>query len=174
MGVTGSPKNDQEAIRLFKLAAAQGNAVAQYSLGVSYEAGSRGLSKIMRKLHVSISWRPIGLRRRAIRAGHVLLGRSWRPHEEQREAARLFKLAADQGDAHAQGALSDFYRYGWGGLAKNEQEAKRLSQADAKCKYLSIAWGAFCECQSPGAKLDPNYKLCSSVTAPSEQPCPGY
>jgi len=36
--------------------------------------------------------------------------------KDDREAARLFKLAADQGDAEAQFTLASFYTAGRGGL----------------------------------------------------------
>jgi TPR repeat protein len=42
------------------------------------------------------------------------------------EAARLYKLAADQGNAWAQYFLGDFYVDGRGGLPKDDREAARL------------------------------------------------
>jgi TPR repeat protein len=42
------------------------------------------------------------------------------------EAARLFKLAADQGYSYAQFYLGIFYENGFGGLPKNLAEAARL------------------------------------------------
>jgi TPR repeat protein len=42
------------------------------------------------------------------------------------EAARLYKLAADQGDAQGQVNLGAFYETGRGGLPKDEREAARL------------------------------------------------
>ncbi len=44
------------------------------------------------------------------------------PHDD-REAARLFKLAADQGEAVAQFSLGQFYAAGLGGLPQDEREA---------------------------------------------------
>ena len=46
--------------------------------------------------------------------------------KNEKEAARLYKLAADQGNAEAQYNLALDYANGIGGLAKNEQEAIRL------------------------------------------------
>jgi hypothetical protein len=46
--------------------------------------------------------------------------------KDDREAARLFKLAADQGYARAQSSLAFFYESGRGGLPKDEHEAIRL------------------------------------------------
>jgi TPR repeat protein len=45
---------------------------------------------------------------------------------DDREAARLFKLAADQGAAWAQYNLGLFYAHGRGGLPKDDREAARL------------------------------------------------
>jgi TPR repeat protein len=42
------------------------------------------------------------------------------------EAARLYKLAADQGDAQGQVNLGAFYEAGRGGMPKDEREAARL------------------------------------------------
>ena len=42
------------------------------------------------------------------------------------EAARLYRLAADQGLAYAQTRLGFFYETGHGGLEKNIEEAVRL------------------------------------------------
>ena len=44
-GRGGLPKNDQEAVRLYKLAADQGYAKAQRNLAISYLKGVGGLSK---------------------------------------------------------------------------------------------------------------------------------
>src|SRR5262249_438719 len=52
-------------------------------------------------------------------------GRNGLPKDE-REAARLYKLAADQGDAWAQAQLGFFHAQGRGGLPKDEHEAARL------------------------------------------------
>jgi TPR repeat protein len=48
------------------------------------------------------------------------------PAKDDREAARLYKLAADQGNADAQTNLGIFYATGRGGLAKDDREAARL------------------------------------------------
>jgi TPR repeat protein len=42
------------------------------------------------------------------------------------EAARLYKLAADQGNAYGQVNLGRFYEYGKGGLPKDDTQAARL------------------------------------------------
>jgi hypothetical protein len=47
--------------------------------------------------------------------------------KDDREAARLYRLAADQGNALAQVSLGVFYETGRGGLPKNDREAARLT-----------------------------------------------
>ena len=42
---------------------------------------------------------------------------------DDREAARLYKLAADQGDAYGQNNLGLFYDNGRGGVPKDVQQA---------------------------------------------------
>ena len=42
------------------------------------------------------------------------------------EAARLYRLSADQGNAYAQAILGIFYEQGRGGLPEDEREAARL------------------------------------------------
>jgi putative tryptophan/tyrosine transport system substrate-binding protein len=51
--------------------------------------------------------------------------------KDDREAARLYKLAADTGDAVGQANLGFFYANGRGGLAKDDREAARLYQLAA-------------------------------------------
>jgi TPR repeat protein len=46
--------------------------------------------------------------------------------QDDREAARLYKLAADQGNASGQANLGVFYENGRGGLPKDDREAARL------------------------------------------------
>jgi TPR repeat protein len=58
-------------------------------------------------------------------ANETVVGRNGQPKDD-REAARLFRLAADKGDAAAQANLGVFYEHGRGGLAKDDREAARL------------------------------------------------
>ena len=51
--------------------------------------------------------------------------------KNDREAARLLKLAADQGNKVAQINLSLFYEQGRGGSAKDDIEAARLNKLAA-------------------------------------------
>ena len=45
--------------------------------------------------------------------------------KDEREAARLYKLAADEGNASVRAYLGDFYEFALGGLAKDVGEAAR-------------------------------------------------
>jgi len=56
--------------------------------------------------------------------------------KDDREAARLFKLAADQGLREAQYNLGVFYEQGRGGLAKDDREAARLFKLAADQGHL--------------------------------------
>src|ERR1700736_1707971 len=59
---------------------------------------------------------------------------------DDREAARLYKVAAEQGDAAVQYNLGVFYERGRGGLPKDDREAARLyklaaDRGDASAQY---------------------------------------
>jgi TPR repeat protein len=58
--------------------------------------------------------------------------------KDQREAVRLYKLAADQGNAQGQSNLGFFYSFGRGGLPKDERKAARLYKLAADQRN---AWG---------------------------------
>ncbi len=61
--------------------------------------------------------------------------------KDDREAARLYRLAADQGNANAQANLGFFYEKGRGGLPKDDREAARLYKlaADRGNEYAQAA-----------------------------------
>ena len=65
--------------------------------------------------------------------------------KDDREAARLFKLAADQGNASAQNNLGVFYAKGRGGLTKDDREAARLYKLAANQGYAAgqVTLGVF-------------------------------
>lgn len=63
--------------------------------------------------------------------GHAFLVSFRQDDMDDREAARLYKLAADQGDARAQVGLGFFYAMGRGGLPKDDREAARLFKVAA-------------------------------------------
>src|SRR6202035_2845364 len=60
--------------------------------------------------------------------------------KDEREAVRLYRLAADRGSSKAQSALAFFYEQGLGGLDKDENEAARryrlaADQGDARGQH---------------------------------------
>ena len=61
--------------------------------------------------------------------------------KDDREAARLYQLAADQGNANGQVSLGFFHTTGRGGLAKDDREAARLYKlaADQGNEYAQAA-----------------------------------
>jgi TPR repeat protein len=95
--------DDREAARLYKLAADEGNASAQYNLGIFYSFSRGALSQ---DYHEAAR-----LFKLAADQGHASAqynlgvfydrGRGGLRRDD-REATRLYKLAADQGDASAQ------------------------------------------------------------------------
>jgi TPR repeat protein len=101
----------EEAVRLFKLAADQGNADGQASLGEMYEHGLGGLAKDEREA--------VCLYKLAADQGNAdgqaNLGRMYATGrgglaKDEREAARFYKLAADQGNVNALNPLSSVPR----------------------------------------------------------------
>ena len=126
-------KRFDEAARLYKLAADQGNAAAQTNLGTLYALGSGGLTKDDREAArlyklaadqgFASAQTDLGIFYEQGRGGFA---------KDDRQAARLYKLAADQGHARGQNYLAVFYRDGRGGLEKDEHEAVRLFRLAAE------------------------------------------
>jgi len=126
-GRGGLTKNDVEAARLFKLAAAQGDVHAQVNLGAFYSNGRGGLPKdeaeALRLYRLAAAkgdaraQNNIGVYYQNGRAGLA---------KDDREAVRYYKLSADQGDVAGQNNLGFFHENGRGGLSKNDVEAARL------------------------------------------------
>jgi TPR repeat protein len=133
--------DDREAARLYKLAADQGNALAQVSLAAFYETGRGGLQKDDREA--------ARLYKLAADQGNATgqttlgvfyeTGRGGLPKDD-REAARLYKLAADQGNAAAQAYLGIFYEQGRGGPPKDDREAL-ICRRSGMTLYLDLCVG---------------------------------
>ena len=125
-GRGGLAKDDMEAARLFKLSADQDNADARVSLGYFAETGRGGYTKAIRGGAPVQDRRRPGQPHRAKQSRHFLSRRPRRAAQDESQALRLFRLAADQGNAYGQDNLGVFYRDGRGGLAKDDHEAARL------------------------------------------------
>jgi TPR repeat protein len=120
-------KDDREAARLFRLAADQGDASAQNSLGIFYATGRGGLPQDDREaahLFKLSAYKGNAFGQHSLGIFYST-GRG-RLSKDDREATRLFKLAANQGNADGQVSLGVMYQYGRGGLSKDEGEAARL------------------------------------------------
>lgn len=129
----GLPQDDREAARLYRLAADQGHAHAQTSLGALYMEGRGGLpqdDKAAAQLHRLAAEQGSAHAQTCLgtmyREGHGELAR------DDREAVRLYKLAADQGNAHGQYNLGVMYEGGRGSLPKDGKEAVRLYKLSAQ------------------------------------------
>lgn len=126
-GQGGLTKDDTQAVRLFRIAASQGDAYGQAGLGWMYANGLGGVPKdeaeAVRLYRLSAN--------QGFASGQVQLGSM---HEagksglerDHAEAVRLYKQATDQGHARGQSSLGFMHLNGLGGLAKNEAEAARL------------------------------------------------
>jgi Caspase domain/Sel1 repeat len=102
-GLGGLAKDDREAVRLYRLAAEQGDPGGQAGLGSFYAQGRGGLSKDDREAaRLSKLAADQGNARGQNNIGTFYLrGRGGLPRDD-REAARFYKLAADQGYAAGQ------------------------------------------------------------------------
>ena len=145
-GRGGLAKDDREAARLFKLAADRGVALGAVNLGFFHETGRGGLAKSRGRASTSSPLTKETPRRRTNLGAFYRAGRGGLAKDD-REAVRLYKLAADQGNAYAQANLADFYRDGRGGLAKDDREAARLYKlaADQGNAYAQADLGVFYE-----------------------------
>ena len=100
--------------------AEQGDADAQYSLGITYW----GFSPSVENQRKAVEWY-----RKAAEQGHVhaqkhlvdalyslgsAYGLGFEVEKDQREAVRWYQMAAEQGHANAQDDLGDAYYFGWG------------------------------------------------------------
>ena len=117
-GELGLPKDPQEALTLFKLAAEQGQGVSQKELGLMYEMGN-GTAK---NLETAAYWYTLAAKHGISEAQHnlgIMYSEGKGVAQNHEEAARLYRLAADQGYQHAQHTLGWMYRLGQGVSASN-------------------------------------------------------
>jgi hypothetical protein len=132
-GLGGLAKDDREALRLFKLAASQGDPFGNNNIGFFYESGRGGLRKDdgeaarLYKLAANNGdyW------------GQFNLGRFYQDGrggltQNDREALRLYRLATDQGHDFAEVRVGFFFETGRGGLQRDDREAVHLYQRAAK------------------------------------------
>jgi TPR repeat protein/ABC-type uncharacterized transport system substrate-binding protein len=132
IGRGGLARDDEEALRLSRLAADQGDGLGHNNIGFFYESGRGGLPKddnaaaqhYKFAAEAGEAWGQYNVGRfyQAGRGGLIA---------NDREAARLYKLAADQRHAPAEVNLGFFYETGRGGLPEDDREALGLYQRAA-------------------------------------------
>ena len=149
----GVTQNHQEAVKWYRLAADQGDALAQCNLAHMYKRGE-GVTKNPTE---AVKWY-----RLAADQGHADAQRNLGIMHRQgkgvaqnhEEAVKWYRLAADQGDAAAQYNLGYMYEDGEG-VAQNHEEAVKwfrlaADQGDAKAQYnLGCMYGT-----GQGVELD--------------------
>ncbi len=115
----GTHEQEQEAVRLWSLAAEQGLAAAQYHLSKCYKHG-RGVEKNQQEAQRLLDF--------AVQQGYppaqTSLGRHCAQQGNQEEAIRLFLLAAEQGDADANCHLGLHF---WNGEGVEKDEKKAVN-----------------------------------------------
>jgi uncharacterized protein len=133
-GCGGVAQDDAEAVRLYSLAAAQGDARAQVNLGYMFENG-RGVAKddaeAVRLYRLATAQ---GDARAQVNLG-VMFENGQGVAQDDAEAVRLYRLAAAQGDARAQVNLGVMFENGQG-VAQDDAEAVRLYSLAAAQGYL--------------------------------------
>jgi predicted aspartyl protease len=109
----GVPLNDKEAIKWYRLAAAQGEAAGEFGLGVMYVFG-RGVPQDYQR---AIKWYRLAAAHGNVRAqynlGSLYLDGRGVP-QDYAEAAKWFRFAAQEGLADAQYNIGLMYRNGEG------------------------------------------------------------
>jgi len=124
--------------------AEQGQAEAQYNLGMIYRTGSHGVAK---NVPVSVTWLTKSAEQGHSRAQYYL-GRTYFDFDgntsgvakDTPKAVSWWGKAAAQGDADAQEALGFCYAKGFGGLVKNETEAYAYQILASRSNASAMAW----------------------------------
>ena len=126
---TGVPQDYTEAVRLYRLAAAQGHAGAQCNLAVMYDNGTgvpQDYTEAVRLYRLAASQGEAGAQCNLA----MMYENGTGLPQDHAEAARLYRRAADQGDATAQSNLGAMYQNGTGVL-QDYTEAARLCRRAA-------------------------------------------
>ncbi len=180
LGITlegkGVSQSYKEAIKWYRLAAQQGDALAQVKLGIMYETGD-GIAQDYKE---AIMYYRLAAEQGDAQ-GQLYLGAMYHSGKEvqldYQEAARLWKLAAEQGDAGAQSLLGFIYDIGWTGVPGDPKESFKwyklaAEQGDAGAQYevgyryylgtgvrinykQALYWGTLAEAQ--GHKFEEEY-----------------
>jgi TPR repeat protein len=139
------PANGEvKAFEHYSAKAEQGQAEAQYNLGMIYRTGSHGVAK---NVPVSVTWLTKSAEQGHSRAQYYL-GRTYFDFDgntsgvakDTPHAVSWWGKAAAQGDADAQEALGFCYARGFGGLVKNEIEAYAYQILASRSNASAMAW----------------------------------
>jgi TPR repeat protein len=128
----------------YRAKAEQGQAEAQYYLGMIYRTGSHGVAK---DVPVSVTWLTKSAEQGHSRAQYYL-GRTYFDFDgntsgvakDTRNAVSWWGKAAAQGDADAQEAFGFCYAKGFGGLVKDETEAYAYQILASRSNASAMAW----------------------------------
>lgn len=140
----GASRNDEEAVRLFKLAADKGLASAQHYLGYMYSEGrgvTRNDAEALRLFRLAANQNNIEAQLSLAFA--YLEGRG--VPQDDREAVRYYRLAAEQGSVGARGTLGAMLAAGRGTPVDYREAVKWLTLAanmnDVTAQYnLALAY----------------------------------
>jgi len=138
VGSLGVAKDEVEALKWYRKAAEQGNAHAQWDLGLCYASG-QGVAKDEVE---AVKWYRKAAEQEDAEAQWRLglcYARGQGVAKDEVEAVRWYRKAAEQGNAHAQWVLGLCYASGQG-LAKDQVEAgnwyrKAAEQGDAEAQW---------------------------------------
>ena len=176
----GIARDYGEAVRWYRLAAAQGYLSAQYNLGIIYDNG-RGVAKNAAE---AVRWYLL-----AADQGHAsaqynlgfMYANGQGVAQDDAEAVRWYLLAADQGHVRAQFSLGKMYRAGLG-VTRDQSEALKWFQAaarqgdkDAERNLAGMAKKGFLpssDAKSTKGSVGPLPKLPVSTVKPSPAPTP--
>ncbi len=131
-GRDGYPRDAQEAVRYYTLAADQGNYKAEFNLGLIYQYGKYGVAKDEEKA-VQLYTFAKAQGDSSAASGLAIMymnGEGGLPKDEA-AAMELFKGAADRNDSVAQYYLGRAYLIGNSSITKNDTEAVRLFRLSA-------------------------------------------
>ncbi len=124
-GMGGISKNEQEAVRLYKLSADQGHMLGQNCLGWMYDQGVG----IEQNSEEGFKYYKLAADQGHSMAQHNVgfmyeFGRGVK--KDLKEAVKYYRLSAGQGHAWGLNSLGRMYRDGLGGLRQDDKEAVRL------------------------------------------------
>ena len=172
----GVKRDDAEAVRLYGLAAQQGDMIATWRLGTMHEAGRGGLPRDLEqaaRLYRTAADEGLAVARASL-ANFYEQGRGGLV-QDAFKAARLYRFAVQQGLVYAHVKLGAMYLQGRG-VAKDEVEAARLFRlaADAGNASAQMLLGAMYEQGLGGLAKDEAeavrlYRLSAAQSHPSAQ-----